>query len=290
MLRVWILAIRPKTLWASISPVLLGTAMAAHAGRFNLLMALACLAFSVLVQIGTNFTNDYCDFFKGADTADRKGPLRVTQAGLVAPGTMLRATIFVFVLAGLMGLILMETGGWPLGVICAISILSGILYTAGPYPLGYYGWGDIFVLIFFGPVAVGLTYFVQAGELPLYVLVGGLAPGLLSTAILAVNNLRDIDGDARCGKRTLAVRFGVTFARLEYLLCILGAGWTSLFLIFAFDAPSPLLATLAIIPLAIPTTKKVWSSTEGAVLNQALGDTGKLLPVYTLLYAIGLML
>ena len=220
---VWILAARPKTLWASISPVVIGIAMAFGDGGFHAPAALVALACSVLIQVATNFANDLFDYQKGADTEARQGPMRVTQAGLVTPGMMKRGILVVLTLTLLGGLYLIWRGGWPAALIGVLSVTAGLLYTGGPRPLGYLGLGDLFVLIFFGPVAVAGTYYVQALTVNATVIVAGLAPGLLSVAILAVNNLRDADEDRRTGKRTLAVRFGPGFTRAEYIIAVVVA-------------------------------------------------------------------
>ena len=212
-LRVLFLAVRPKTLSAAVAPVMIGTTMAYAGGQGNAGAAFAALAGALLIQIGTNFANDYFDYLKGADNEERLGPLRVTQAGLVEPETMFRNFVLTFGLAALVGFYLVYRGGWPIVLIGLLSIASGILYTAGPWPLGYLGLGDIFVLIFFGPVAVCGTFYVQALEVTEIVFYAGLGPGLLATALLVVNNLRDEATDRKAGKRTLAVRFGPAFAR-----------------------------------------------------------------------------
>ncbi|MBI3119171.1 MAG: 1,4-dihydroxy-2-naphthoate octaprenyltransferase, partial [Candidatus Hydrogenedentes bacterium] len=186
-LKTWLLAARPKTLWAGVSPVIIGSAMAWEAGAFHPAAALAALAGAVLIQIGANFANDYFDFIKGTDTAERVGPTRVTQAGLVTPRQMRNATALVLALAFLIGLYLASRGGWPILLIGLLSIAFAVLYTGGPFPLAYLGLGDLFVLIFFGLVAVSGTYYVQALQLPLAALLAGIAPGLFSTAILTVN-------------------------------------------------------------------------------------------------------
>lgn len=284
---VWVLAARPKTLFAAVAPVVIGVAMAFEAGGFHAPSALAALLGAVFIQIGTNFANDYSDFKSGADDEHRLGPLRVTQAGLVTPGQMKTATIFVFTLALLAGAYLVYRGGWPIVIIGLTSILWGVLYTAGPYPLGYNGLGDIFVLIYFGPVAVGGTYYVQTLDITLPVLVAGLSPGLFSVAILTVNNLRDIDNDRRAGKRTLAARFGRTFARAEYLLSILIASVIPLLL--AFFTKQHYLATGAgiVAVAAIPAFRTAFRSTDGTALNNLLATTGRLLLVYSLLFSAG---
>ncbi|MEM7390934.1 MAG: 1,4-dihydroxy-2-naphthoate polyprenyltransferase [Verrucomicrobiota bacterium] len=288
--KIWILAIRPKTLWAGFAPVLIGTAMAWEADGFHLASALVALLSAMLIQIGTNFCNDYADFKKGADTEERKGPLRVTQAGLVAPRTMLIATTLVFVLFALSFFFLVSRGGWPIVLIGVLSIISGIAYTAGPYPLGYHGLGDLFVLIFFGPVATACTYYVQVQDVSGLIVLAGFSPGLLSVAILTVNNLRDIDGDRVAGKRTLAVRFGKNFVRMEYILCIVFALLIPVNLILLTRDHYYALLVLLLIPVAIPAIRKVLTSTEGPVLNPVLAFTAKMLLIYSVLFSVGWIL
>ncbi|MHC4289090.1 MAG: 1,4-dihydroxy-2-naphthoate octaprenyltransferase, partial [Planctomycetota bacterium] len=180
-LKIWIDSTRPKTLPAAVGPVLIGAALAFDAGGLHVITLLTTLAAAVLIQIGTNLSNDYFDYVKGADTEGRTGPVRATQAGLVSPAAMLAASVAVFGLAAVLGLYLVFRGGWPILVIGVLSILCGVLYTAGPWPLGYLGLGEIFVLVFFGPVAAGGTYYLQAGSINTVVIVAGLAPGLIST-------------------------------------------------------------------------------------------------------------
>jgi len=290
-LKIWIDAARPKTLWAAFAPVLIGTAMAHAAGKFHLPSAIAALAGAFLVQIGTNLWNDYADFKKGADTHERKGPVRATQAGLIAPASMRRASFLVFGLTLLVCLGLVLRGGWPILAIGLLSILCGFLYTSGPWPLGYVGLGEVFVLIFFGPVAVGGTYYVQALDISSTVLLAGLAPGLLAVAILTVNNLRDIETDARAGKRTLPVRFGRTFARREYVFCFLAAVGIPVILFYCQfgEHPYVLLAVLTL-PIGRTTIINVCTSDAPAVLNPMLGRTAKLLLLYSLLFSLGWML
>lgn len=288
--RVWILASRPKTLWASVSPVIMGTAMAFYDGKLHWPSALVALLGSMLIQIGTNFANDYFDFIRGADAGDRLGPLRVTQAGLINPSTMKKAFIFVFLIAFIFGIYLIWRGGWPIFTIGVFSIIFGILYTGGPFPLGYTGLADIFVLIFFGPVAVGGTYYVQALEINAIVLVAGIAPGLLATAILTVNNLRDFKTDSKVGKNTLPVRFGTGFARLEYLFAIVVAGTIPIILVIATGAHSYSLASLIVIVFAIPSIKIIFSHVDSKVLNDTLANTGKLLFLYSIIFSVGWIL
>lgn len=286
MLKHWILAARPKTLWAGICPVIIGTVLAAGNGFFHWQSALAALAAALLIQIGTNFANDYFDFMKGADTKDRLGPVRATQAGLISPQAMKTAFIVTFVFAFLIGLYLIIRGGWPIVMIGLCSILCGILYTGGPFPLGYNGLGDLFVFVFFGPVAVGGTYYVQALSLSNDVLVASLAPGLFSTAILAVNNLRDMEEDRKTGKRTLAVRFGQRFARREYLFCVLFGSFIPLFIYATSQIRPWSMLTVLVFIAALPVIRTVYFA-EGRILNTALARTGLLLLLYTLLFSVG---
>lgn len=286
-LKIWALAARPKTLWASISPVIIGTALAFEDGKMHWLSAFIALFGAVLIQIGTNFANDYFDHGRGADTKERLGPQRMTQAGLVTPTAMKIAFSIVFALAFISGLYLIWRCGWPIFIVGALSIFFGILYTAGPYPLGYKGLADLFVLIFFGPVAVGGTYYVQALEINPIVIIAGFSPGLISTAILTVNNLRDIETDKRAGKLTLAVRFGETFARLEYLISLFIACLIPIGLWFLTGDHFYSIASVFIIIMSIPTIKTVFSQIDGPALNKVLADTGKLLLLYSALFSVG---
>jgi 1,4-dihydroxy-2-naphthoate octaprenyltransferase len=281
-----LLAIRPKTLGAAIAPVMIGTAMAHRDGVSHALYAGLALLGALLIQIGTNLANDYFDFKKGADTAERLGPLRVTQAGLVSPERMKLAFVGVFGLAILSGIPLVLRGGWPIVIVGLISVFLGMAYTYGRFALAYLGLGDIFVVIFFGPVAVGGTYYVQALRLEGMVLLAGLAPGLIATGLLAINNLRDIEGDRKAGKMTLAARFGASFARIEYLLCFL----LPMFLVIGlalWEKRLGILAPLAILPLAWPLLRRVFTTTDPRLLNDALATTGKLLLLYSLLFSLG---
>jgi len=287
---VWLLAARPKTLWAGIAPVIMGTAIAYDAGYFHALSALCALLGSLFIQVGTNYANDYFDFVKGTDTAERIGPTRATQAGLVSPGQMLCATVIVFALAVVTGLYLVYRGGWPILTIGAVSIACGVLYTGGPYPLGYAGLGDLFVLVFFGPVAVGGTYYVQAQHLTPIPLIAGLAAGLFSVALLTVNNLRDVEGDRKAGKRTLAVRFGVRFAQAEYVAALVVAALVvPVYLSWVTQAHRLVLASCLTLVAAGPSLWAVFRVT-GPALNAALASTGKLLLLFSLLFSIGWVL
>lgn len=284
---IWILAARPKTLWAAIAPVLIGTAMAFESKGGHWPSAVAALVGAVLIQIGTNFANDYSDFKKGADEHQRLGPTRVTQAGLVKPRAMRTATAVVFLMALLVGIYLVWRGSWPIAVIGLLSILFGIMYTGGPFPLGYHGLGEFFVLVFFGPVAVGGTYYVQALDINSIVLLAGLPPGLFSVAILTVNNLRDVESDRLAGKKTLAVRLGRTFARMQYLLSIALATLLPIFFYLTTHRHIFSSLTLLVLPVAIPTIKTVFGKTDGPALNNVLATTGKLLILYSVIFSVG---
>ncbi|MCP4727652.1 MAG: 1,4-dihydroxy-2-naphthoate polyprenyltransferase [bacterium] len=288
MIKLWLLAARPKTLWAAISPVMIGTAFAVNDGGFHALSAFLALFGAVMIQIGTNFANDYHDYKKGADTKERKGPVRVTQAGLIKPETVKKAYLVVFLLALLSGIYLIYRGGIPILTIGLFSILFGILYTAGPFPLGYHGLGEIFVLVFFGPVAVGGAYYVQALDITNSVLIVGLAPGLISTAILTVNNLRDIDTDKKTGKMTLAVRFGAKFARIEYLLTMVSALLIPSVVYLITRENLYTVISSAVLLAAFPVIREVFTENDGEKLNNVLAKTGKLLLLFSIVFSITL--
>ena len=289
-LKPWIIAARPKTLWAAVSPVIIGTAIAFDDGKFHFLSAFIALLGAILLQIGTNYANDYYDYIKGSDTKERLGPTRATAAGLVRPQSMKRAFILVFALAAILGSYLIYRAGLPVVVIGVLSILFAITYTAGPFPLGYNGLGDIFVFIFFGLVAVGGTYYVQALEINSTVVLAGIAPGLFSTAILTVNNLRDIHQDKESGKKTLAVRFGVRFARAEYLLCFAGACLMPVVLVFITRNHFYSLFSIATILMALPSFKIILKEQPSKKFNSVLAQTGKMLLLFSILFSVGWIL
>lgn len=286
---VWLLAARPKTLFASIAPVLIGTAMAYSDGGFHGLSALVALVCAMLIQIAANFANDLFDFEKGADTELRQGPVRATHAGWVTPAAMKRATLWVIVLVALGGVYLVWRGGWPIALIGVFSVVAGLLYTGGPHPLGYMGLGDVLVLIFFGPVAVAGTYYVQALSVTVAVLVAGLSPGLLSVAILVVNNARDMEEDRTTGKRTLVVRYGRGFACVEYLLAVVIACLLPVLLYLASGEHVYSVAAAAVVFLAIPAFGKVCTA-AGPALNSVLAFTARLLLLYSALFSLGWIL
>jgi 1,4-dihydroxy-2-naphthoate octaprenyltransferase len=216
--QIWPQATRPKTLPAAIAPVMVGTALAYADRGLALLPALAALAVALLLQVGVNLANDYFDFKKGIDTEDRLGPVRVTQSGLIPPGQVKSAMTAIFTISLLPGIYLAARGGWPVVIIGIASIMAALAYSGGPYPLASHALGDLFVFIFFGLVAVCGTYYVQALRLAPMVPVMGSMLGLMITAVLVVNNLRDIQTDQRAGKRTLAVILGARGTKLEYSL------------------------------------------------------------------------
>ena len=285
--QAWLLAARPKTLAAAMVPVLVGTGLAWRDGQFRAGPALAALVGAWLIQIGTNFANDYYDFQKGADDEDRLGPTRVVQSGILSPDAVVTAMGVTFGLASAVGAYLVWIAGWPIVVIGIASIASGIAYTGGPYPLGYHGLGDLFVFIFFGVVAVVGAYFVQALTVTQGAFVASVPVGCLSVAILVVNNYRDIESDERAGKRTLAVRLGRSGTRFQY------AGM----LVVAYAIPIVQWATnaasiWALLPLAtLPLGGRLFYQLrrhDGARLNATLAGTARLTALFGILYAGGL--
>lgn len=288
-LKVWVMAARPKTLTAALVPVAVGTALAFGEGVGRWLPALAALLGAMLIQIGTNFTNDYYDFKKGADTEERLGPQRVTQSGLIAPSTVLAAALACFGLAFLTGTYLVWVGGWPIVIIGLASLLAGYSYTGGPFPLAYNGLGDLFVLVFFGFVAVMGTYYVQAGTVSPATWWASVPVGAIGTALLVVNNQRDVSTDVKAGKRTLVVRFGTTLGKAEYVLLLLVAFLVPC-VMFALGLKGPwVFLPLVSAPLAMPPLKRMLRE-QGAALNPALGATARLQLVFGLLFALGLYL
>ena len=286
----WLLATRPKTLPAAVAPVVVGCAMAYGHQDFGFWPAMACLAVALLLQIGVNLANDYFDFTKGIDTEERLGPVRVTQSGLIPPGRVKLAMTMVFVLSLLPGFYLISIGGWPVVAIGAASIIAALAYSGGPFPLASHGLGDLFVFIFFGLVAVCGTYYVQAFQLTPMVLLMGVVVGLMITAILVVNNLRDIKTDRNTGKRTLAVIIGKQKTQWEYAFLLAGAYAVPAFVwIFGF-ASAWLLLPLATLPLAYWQVRLIRQPSDGPTLNDLLAKTAKLAFIYSVLLSIGLIL
>jgi 1,4-dihydroxy-2-naphthoate octaprenyltransferase len=288
-LQSWLGATRPRTLPAAIAPVLVGSALAWHDGRFSLAAAALCLGFALLVQIGTNFANDYYDFVRGADTAARVGPRRAVASGLISPAAMRRAMIGVLAGAFVVGLGLVAWGGPWLIAIGVASILCGIAYTGGPFPLAYHGLGDVFVFLFFGLVAVGGTYLVQAGGFSPEALLAGVPIGLLAANILVVNNYRDVETDVAANKRTLVVILGRAAARVQFRASLLLALIMPLGF-FARGFRPWILLPLALAPMAWAHARRLRPDRSPAELIALLGDTGKLLALYAALLAAGIVL
>jgi 1,4-dihydroxy-2-naphthoate polyprenyltransferase len=291
-MRIWLMAARPRTLPAAIAPVLVGTAAAIEqAGELPRVWALiAALIGSVFIQIGTNLANDYSDAKRGADTVDRLGPVRVTAAGLVAPRSVLVATWVAFAVAVAAGIYLAIVAGPVILAVGAASILAGVLYTGGPRPYGYAGLGELFVFLFFGLVAVNGSYYVQLEELDWLPFGLSIAVGCLATAILVVNNVRDIDTDRRAGKRTIAVRVGRQTTRRLYL-GLIGAGYLALLTtLLANGGPRWAALGFLSLPLAVPAARPVLSRVDGPSLNQALAKTGALLGAFSLTLSAGLLI
>ena len=287
--QAWVLAARPKTLPAALTPVIVGAALAIADARFALLPALSAALGALLLQVLSNFANDYSDFFRGADTPDRLGPVRVTAAGLISPAQLRWGMGVVIALSVLNGLYLVWVGGWPILALGVAAILAALAYTGGPFPFGYYGLGEVFVFLFFGLAAVGGTYFVQAHMLTAAALVAATGVGALVTAILVVNNYRDLETDRRANKRTLAVRLGRRGTRIEYaalfvvayavpLLLWLGFGYAFLTLLAWFTAP-----------LALRLVRTLATATDGPTLNKTLAGTARLGLVYALLLSAGIV-
>jgi 1,4-dihydroxy-2-naphthoate octaprenyltransferase len=288
----WVLAARLPTLPAAVVPVLVGTAEAAAHGAFRPLVLVAALVAAVLIQVGTNLANDYFDYQKGTDAVGRLGPPRVTQSGLLAPATVRNGMLLTFGLAGLIGVYLVTVGGWPILLVGVLGIAAGVLYTGGPWPFGYHGLGDPVVFIFFGPVAVLGTIYLHGAPLSGEALVASLPVGLLVTAILVVNNVRDLETDRVAGKRTLAVRIGRSASRVEYVLLVAGAYLVPLgrWLVGSGALPWSLMTLLPwlTLPLAIALGRVV-SRAEGRALNEALRRTAQLHLFFGVLFAASLL-
>lgn len=287
-LSIWLQASRPATLLVGIAPVLLGTAFAYAANGFNAFTAFLALLVAVFIQIGTNFANDYFDFKKGADTEERLGPARVTQKGWIQPEQVKKACILMFALAFLCGLALVTQTHWLLLVVGIVSILSGIAYTGGPFPLAYNGLGDIFVLIFFGPVAVVGTYYVQTLQIDDAPLIGSLTIGLLATAVLVVNNIRDRNTDVKANKKTLVVRLGYQFGRTEHIFCILAPFLITLVGVGKGLFPRLAVVVMVLLPFAMREIVGVRQK-DGAALNAHLAGAAKLTALFALLFSSALL-
>jgi 1,4-dihydroxy-2-naphthoate octaprenyltransferase len=289
--QAWMLAARPKTLPAAVAPVAVGIAVAVRDGSFAPLPALAALAGALLLQVGVNLANDYFDFKKGVDTAGRKGPLRVTQAGLISPDDVRLGMALVFLLAALVGVYLVAIGGWPILLVGTASILAALAYSGGPWPIASHGLGDVFVFLFFGLAAVCGTYYVQALALTPFAVTAAVPPGLLITAILVVNNLRDIETDSKVGKRTLAVRLGPRGTLAEYAALVAGAYLLLPVLWLSGAADGWVTLPFFTLPMTVPLLRSLGKEyRDGTAMNRALAGTARYTLVFCLFFAIGIVL
>lgn len=286
--RPWLMAIRPKTLTAALIPIAVGTALAySIEGQGRPLLSLCALLSSFFIQIGTNLINDAEDFKKGADTHERLGPTRVTQSGLIEAKKVWWGGILCFLLSAALGVPLVITGGWPIIAIGIFSILAGYAYTGGPFPLAYRGLGDLFVLIFFGWVAVGGVYYLQTDSFHILALLAGTQVGLLATVLIAINNFRDHLTDRKVNKKTLAVRFGPKFARWEIgFLCLIPFGLSLIW--YQFDKPWACLLPFLLFRSAIELTRRVAATEPGEIYNRFLAQAALLHLGFGVLLSIGL--
>lgn len=288
-IHLWILASRPKTLPAAFVPVLVGSSIAYNQGKFYPLYSLIALICSLLIQIGTNFTNDLYDHLKGADTEKRKGPLRVLSAGLISPNEMKLAIVLVFGLTFLLGLYLVYVTDWKIFVIGVFSIIAGLAYTAGPYPLAYHGLGDLFVFLFFGIIGTMGTYYLHHQEFTFVSFLVSLPVGALITNILIVNNYRDVEEDKQAGKNTLAVILGREFSRYEYIFFLLLAFFIPFILYFKFNFNATIFLPYVTLPLAIILVKMIFNFQEQQ-LNKTLEVSAKYSALYGILFSVGMII
>ncbi|GAB6178730.1 1,4-dihydroxy-2-naphthoate polyprenyltransferase [Desulfotomaculum defluvii] len=284
--QIWMLAIRPKTLPAAMGPVIVGASLAVGDRVFDFFPALAALLVSLLLQIGSNLANDVFDFKKGVDTKERTGPLRVTQAGLLTPQQVMGGMWLVFAFAFALGLYLTWVGGWVILALGIAAIISAIAYTGGPFPLGYNGLGEIFVFIFFGPVAVCGTYYVQAGTVSPAAWWASLPVGFLITAILVVNNLRDLSTDKKTGKRTMAVRLGPKGTQWEYYLLVAASYAVPLIMWLQGLAGAWVLCSWLSLPFVLPLIQDIRTK-QGRPLNATLAGTARLGLIFSILFSFG---
>ena len=284
----WGLAIRLRTLPAAAAGVVTGSALAWRDGYFRLDAALACLLTALLLQVGSNLANDVFDYERGTDTPERLGPVRVTQAGLLTPRQVKAGMFIVFILATLFGLYLAWLAGWPVILLGLAAILSAIAYTGGPFPLGYYGLGDLFVFIFFGLASVAGTYYVQAKFISAAAWWMAIPPGLIITAILVVNNLRDLESDRKAGKRTLAVMWGERASKTQFLICMVIAYLVVPVAALLDVVPWSTLFTWLSLPLAFKAARIVFTQ-EGRPLNAALAGTGQVALLFSILFWLSLL-
>ena len=285
----WLLASRPKTLLAGVVPVMVGSALAISQGKFFLLYSIVALICSVLIQIGTNFTNDLYDYLKGSDTVKRKGPRRVLASGLISVNEMRLAIILVFGVTFILGLYLVYSAGLIILWVGILSILAGIIYTAGPFPLAYNGLGDVFVFLFFGIVGTMGTFYLHTQEISMLALIVSIPVGALITNILVVNNFRDVDEDREANKNTLAVIMGRTFSKWQFIIMIAISYLTSIILLLKFNYNYWILLPFLTIPLAVLLLRML-NTFKGEELNKTLELSAKFAGLFGLLLSIGLIL
>ena len=289
MILPWIKAARPQTLPAAVIPVLVGGGLAIRSNLFSWSASTVALVCALLIQIGTNFANDYYDYIKGADTKDRVGFQRATSSGLISAQQMLTATIITMSLAFITGLYLVWIAGWPILAIGIASLICGIAYTGGPVPLGYNGLGDLFVFLFFGIVAVMGTYYVNALQWSWESFLCSLPIGALSTNILVVNNLRDIKEDRLTGKKTLGVLFGAHFLKYEYTIMALLGYAVPVYLLYFLNYGYLVLLPLLTLPAAIYLTNRIWTEKQRTNLNKVLEYTGQWMSLYGIFFTVGIV-
>ena len=285
----WFLAARPKTLLAAVVPVMVGSSLAIYSGFFFLPYSIVALLCSILIQIGTNYTNDLYDYLKGSDTKERKGPLRVLSAGLISVNEMKWGIFIVFFITFLLGLYLVYAAGWIVLGIGIFSIIAGLAYTAGPLPLAYNGLGDVFVFLFFGIVGTMGTFYLHHQEFTLLSFLVSLPVGALITNILVVNNFRDIEEDRSAGKNTLAVILGNTFSKIEFVVLLIISFLIPFSLFFTYDFSYWIFLPYLTIPIAIILIRML-KKYKGKELNKTLELTAKFSALYGLLFSIGIII
>lgn len=282
-----ILATRPKTLIASLSPMCIGTAMAYASGSFAIWVFFFTFLTGIGIQISTNFANDLFDYLKRADTKERKGPIRVTASSLLRVSQVKLATFSAMGFTAIFGSVLIYRGGMLIGILVALALLLTLAYTTGPFPLAYLGLAEIFVLVFFGPIATGFTYYLQTLTFSVIPFIAGLGPGLISCGLLIINNLRDVEEDRKAKKNTLVVRFGISFGKWEYAISL----FIACILPFYLYQKHPLvLLTLICLFPAYSLIKSCFNNTDPYAYNSLLGNTGKLLTLYTFIFSLGYVL
>ena len=287
-----LIAIRPKTLSASIAPVLVGSSIAFNSSHFNMQIFFLTFFSAIFIQIGTNFANDVYDFINGADNDERIGPTRAVQANLISVRAMKYLTIISFLLSVICGLPLVIQGGCPILLVGILSIISGYAYTGGPYPLGYNGWGDIFVFIFFGPIAVCGTFFLQLGYLSVESIISGIIMGCLSVTLLCINNIRDVETDRNVGKRTIAVRFGVMFVKILFISLFLISYLLLAYLSFNLSYLNTnvyFLLLIITVPLCIKLNFDVFKLKLHS-LNRLLSNVSVFIIIFSLLFILSILI